>query len=73
MSKFKKVYAKCTTPSTQTSPTSPIFDTYLADLGATFNNANPLLLAGECVTLPHLLSMSHGLILSNVVDVLPRQ
>ena len=48
MTHFKKVYAKCTNPTTQTSPTSPIFDIYLADLAATFTAANPLLLTGEC-------------------------
>lgn len=49
MSHYKKIYVKCTTPTTQTSPTSPIFDTYLADLAATYTAANPLLLTGECV------------------------
>ncbi|BDA49052.1 hypothetical protein COCOBI_13-1620 [Coccomyxa sp. Obi] len=48
MSHYKQVYVKCTNPTTQTSPTSPIFDTYLADLAATFTAANPLLLTGQC-------------------------
>ena len=45
MTHTKPVYAKCSNPTTYTSLTSPVFNTYLADLGATFDGATPILLS----------------------------
>ena len=42
MTHNKPVYAKCYNPTSSTGLTSPVFDTYLADLGATFNGATPI-------------------------------
>lgn len=42
MTHQKAVYARCYNPVSSTSPTSPVFDTYLADLGATLNGATPI-------------------------------
>ena len=42
MTHQKAVYARCYNPVSSTSPTSPVFDTYLADLGATINGATPI-------------------------------
>ena len=42
MTHQKAVYARCYNPVSSTSPTSPVFDTYLADLGATVNGATPI-------------------------------
>ena len=47
MTHTKAVYAKCSNPTTYTSLTSPVFNTYLADLGATFDGATPILLSAE--------------------------
>ena len=47
MTHTKAVYAKCSNPTTYTGLTSPVFNTYLADLGATLNGATPILLNAE--------------------------
>ncbi len=47
MTHNKAVYAKCSNPTTYTGLTSPVFNTYLADLGATLDGATPILLNAE--------------------------
>lgn len=48
ISHWKQVYVKCTAPTTTpTSLTSPVFDIYFADFGATFTADNPLLLTAQ--------------------------